>query len=375
VKTFEYRLRPNRKQAEALMEVLIASRKLYNAGLEELVTHFQETGSHLHRYEHDKQHGKAAHPDLPAVVVDTTLDRLHRSFGHFFRGLRGGRKVGFPRFKRENRWNTIQLRDCQHTLTGSYFHAPRQCGGDIRVNVHQPLEGRFKFGRLVLRPSGWYLQCVCETEPMPLPALDNAVGLDMRLTYLVADSTGKRIRNPKNLQRGQAKLAKAQQRFSRCRKGSRRCRKAARNVARQHERIANQRKDLLHKISRQYVDGFQTIAVEDLKPANMLRNHSLARAISDASWGRLRQMLASKAAEAGRQLVAVPPHYTSQECSACRARVEKSLSVRTHVCPHCGYVADRDVNAALNILKAAQAALARTGPSPTGREGLDGSIQ
>ncbi len=241
--------------------------------------------------------------------------------------------------------------------------------------MHRPLEGAFKFARFVLRPSGWYLQCVCETEPTPLPILDNAVGLDMGITYLVADSTGRRRKNPKDLQRSALKLAKAQRRLCRCPKGSRRRRKAGRVVARHHERIANQRKDTLHKISREYVNEYQLIAVEDLRPANMVRNHSLARAISDASWGMLRQMLANKAADAGRQLVAVPPHYTSQKCSACQAVVQKSLSVRTHVCPHCGYVADRDVNAALNILEAAAAALARTGPSPTGGEGLGRNAQ
>jgi putative transposase len=368
-------MRPNRLQKQALMEVLIASRRLYNAGLEELVSTYEETGKHLHLYEQDKRHGKAAHPDLPAVVVDTTLKRLHRSFAHFFRGRSEGRRVGFPRFKGASRWNTIQLRDSQHALKGSYFHAPRQCGGKIRVNAHRPLSGVFKFARLVLRPSGWYLQCVCETEPTPLPTLDNAVGLDMGITYLVADSTGRRRKNPKNLQKSAGKLAKAQRRLARCKKGSQRRRKAVRMVARHHERIASQRQDTLHKISREYVNAYQVIAIEDLKPASMVKNHCLARAISDASWGQLRQMLAHKAAEAGRQLVAVPPRYTSQQCSGCGMHVQKSLSVRTHVCPHCGYVADRDVNAAVNILKVAQATLARTGPSPTGGEGLNRSVQ
>jgi putative transposase len=375
MRTFEYRMRPNRLQKQALMEVLIASRRLYNAGLEELVSTYEETGKPMHLYEQDRRHGKAEHPDLPAVVVDTTLKRLHRSFAHFFRGKSEGKAVGFPRFKGARRWDTIQLRDAQHTLKGNYFHAPRQCGGKIRVNVHRPHAGVFKFARFVLRPSGWYLQCVCETEPTPLPPKYNAIGLDLGLTYLVADSTGRRRQNPKNLQQSAGKLSAAQRRLARCKKGSRRRRKSVRVVARHHERIASQRTDTLHKISREYVNAYQMIAIEDLKPANMVKNHSLARAIADAAWGQLRQMLAHKAAEAGRQLVAVPPHYTSQRCSACGMYVQKSLSVRTHVCPHCGQVADRDVNAAENILAVAQATLARTGPSPTGGEGLDRNVQ
>src|SRR5690242_13245556 len=108
MKTFEYRLRPNRKQEQQLLGVLIASRKMYNSCLEELITHYKETGKYLHLYEQDKRHGKQAHPDLPAVVVDTTLKRLHRSFTNFFQGRKEGRKVGFPRFKGANAWNTIQ---------------------------------------------------------------------------------------------------------------------------------------------------------------------------------------------------------------------------------------------------------------------------
>jgi len=160
VKTFEYRLRPNQKQVQALMAVLIASRNLYNQGLEELITHYQETGKYLHLYEQDKRHGSKEHPDLPAVVVDTVLKRLHRSFTHFFQGRKAGRKVGFPRFKSAHAWNTLQFRDATSSLHGKYFHAPKHCGGRIRVIVHRPLEGKFKFARIVLRPSGWYLQCV-----------------------------------------------------------------------------------------------------------------------------------------------------------------------------------------------------------------------
>jgi putative transposase len=105
----------------------------------------------------------------------------------------------------------------------------------------------------------------------------------------------------------------------------------------------------LHKASRSYVDRYQMIAIEHLHPANMVRNHCLAFAIADASWGMFRQLLEAKAASAGRQVIAVAPHYTSQKCSHCGEYVQKSLSVRTHVCPFCGYIADRDENAARNI--------------------------
>jgi putative transposase len=373
MKTFEYRMRPNKKQEQALMSVLLASRKMYNACLEELITHYQETGKYLHLYEQDKRHGKKEHPDLPAVVVDTTLKRLHRSFTNFFRGRKEGRKVGFPRFKGAHAWNTIQFRDAANCLDNGRFKAPAQMGGRIRVIVHRPLEGTFKFARLVLRPSGWYLQCLCETSPEPLSKKDTAVGLDMGIRYLVADSNGYVIDNPKHARKSAKQLAKAQRRLSKCKKGSNRRKKAKKQVARIYEHVGNQRKDTLHKASHHYIKHYQTMVIEDLKVANMVRNHWLAFSIADASWGMFRQFLENKAESAGRQVIAVAPHYTSQKCSSCGEYVQKSLSVRTHVCPFCGYLADRDENAARNILQRGLQVLARTEPSLSRREGPEQS--
>src|SRR5436305_10454107 len=157
MKTFEYRLRPNKAQEQVLKQILMTSRQLYNACLEELIAHYRETGKHLHLYEQDKRHGKKAHPDLPAVVVDTTLKRLHRSFTNFFRGRKAGRTIGFPRFKNTNAWNTIQFRDATNHLDGRYFVAPKLSGVRIRVVLHRPVDGTFNFARILLRPSGWYL--------------------------------------------------------------------------------------------------------------------------------------------------------------------------------------------------------------------------
>jgi putative transposase len=124
-----------------------------------------------------------------------------------------------------------------------------------------------------------------------------------------------------------------------------------------------------HKASHHYVKYYQTIVIEDLKVANMVQNQCLAFSIADASWGLFRQYLESKAESANRQVIAVAPHYTSQKCSQCGEYVQKSLSVRTHVCPFCGYVADRDTNAARNILQRGLEVLARTEPSSREREG------
>jgi putative transposase len=350
-KVFEYRLRPTRTQEAALAKVLAGTRQMYNAALAEWKEHFERTGKYLSRFSQDKGYNKATYPDLPAVVVDTTLSRLHYALNRFFKRRKQGDRCGFPRFKSANQWHSIEFRDANNHLKGRYFQAGKICGGKIRTVVHRPLEGTFKVARIVKRPSGWYLQCVCEVEPKPLPATGKAIGLDMGLKSLVADSEGNTVPHPQHLKKELKNLAHSQRLLCRKQKGSRRRKKQARIVARRHERIANRRKDFLHKLARRYVEQYDTIVIEDLNVAGMIRNRHLARSILDASWSMFRQLLAYKAENAGRKLIAVPARFTSQKCSACGEYVEKSLSVRTHVCPSCGYVDDRDVNAARNILR------------------------
>ena len=295
-------------------------------------------------------HGTKEHPDIPAVLVDTTIKRLHRSFDNFFRGRKDGENIGFPRFKGPNRWHSLQFRDARsHNIEGCYFKAPQKLGGRIRFNKHREIEGKLKFCRIVRRPSGWYLQAVCEDVPKPLPANDNVIGLDFGITHLIADSDGNKVANPQHLKKSLKRLARAQRILSRRKKGGQRWKKAAHSVARIYEHIGNQRKDYLHKTARQYVNAYGTIILEDLRPKNMAKDRRFARAIIDSSWGMLRNYIEVKAEKAGRQVIAVPPHYTSQKCSECGELVQKALSVRTHVCPHCGHVECRDTNAAKNI--------------------------
>lgn len=350
-KVFEYRLRPNRQQEQTLMSVLIGSRRMYNAALAEWKEHLDATGKYLSLYTQDKRYNKDTYPDLPAVVVDTTLKRLHRALDRFFKYRQRGEACGFPRFKSAERWHSIEFRDCHNALHGRYFQAGKLCGGKLRTVVHRPLTGNFRFARIIKRPSGWYLQCVCEVEPQPLPPTGKVVGLDMGITSLVADSEGRTVPHPKHLKAELKNLAHSQRLLARKQTGSKRRRKQAHVVARRHERIANRRKDTLHKLAREYVNGFDMIAVEDLNVSGLVQNHHLARSISDAAWSAFRQILTNKAASAGRRVIAVAPHFTSQKCSGCGDYVSKSLSVRTHVCPYCGLVDDRDVNAAKNILR------------------------
>ncbi len=332
------------------MKVLIASRQMYNAALAEWKQHLDETGKYLHIYEQDKRYNKTTYPNVPAVVTDQVMKRLHRGLTRFFIFRKRGDACGFPRFKGANQWHSIEFRDATNYLKDKRFHAGKQCGGPIRTVVHRPLEGKFKFARIIKRPSGWYLQCICDVDTQPLPAIGSVIGLDVGITSFLADSDGHLIENPQHLKAELKNLAHSQRILCRRQKGSHRRKKQVHVVARRHERIANRRKDFLHKTAHQYVQQYGTIYIEDLNIAGMMRNHRLARAIVDASWSAFRLILEGKAERAGRRVIAVAPQYTSQKCSECGAYVEKSLSVRTHVCPFCGLIEDRDINAARNIL-------------------------
>lgn len=356
IRTYEFRLRPTKLQEDALWLQLRLTRELYNQGLQELVEHYGKTKKHINLFAHGKLHGLKQHPLIHSHIVDTTLKRLHRSFENFFRRCKqGAKEKGFPRFKSSNRWHSLQFRDSvSNYVSDNYFIAPKKCGGRIRFNRHRDIEGIQKHSIILHRMSGWYLQVVCEVDDKSklLPKTGKFIGLDFGLKSLVTDSDGNKVENPRYLKWSLKKLAILQQRAAKKKKGSNRRKKAVRLIVRHYERISNRRKDYLHKTARKIVNENDIICLEDLRIDGMVHGYaSVSRAVYDASWSMLRQMIEVKAESAGREVIAVPPQYTSQKCSSCGELVQKSLSERTHCCPHCGYTDCRDTNAAKNILR------------------------
>jgi putative transposase len=209
-------------------------------------------------------------------------------------------------------------------------------------------------------PAGrWFVTFHADVpDPAPLPATGKNVGVDVGLTYFAALSTGEKIGHPKDWERHERRLKRYQRRLARCQNGSANHAKVAAKVARAHSRVADARGDFLHKASTALVRRFELIAVEDLNVAGMVRNRSLARAISCAGWGKFRTMLEYKAGRYGRTVVAVDRWYpSSKTCSACGYMLAAlRLGTRHWTCPDCGTRHDRDVNAAKNILAAGLAA-------------------
>ena len=355
MRTYKYRLYPTTEQAIVLDRWLWLCRQLYNACLEQRIAAYKMQRKSISRFaqQHELVDLKAGCPEFREIGSHVLYDVVHRvdiSFQRFFK-----HGAGHPKFQGRNQYESFTLPDragwkllaSRIRLTGC---------GEVRVRLSRPIQGIIKNVTIKRTRSGrWFVCFSCDAVPAKVyPETAAPVGLDLGLSTLVTTSDGEKLGDTRFLKRKLHKLRRAQRHVARQKRGSNRRRKSVRNLARLHERIADQRRDMHHKVSTALVQKYGLIAHEAITPAFMLANPHTARAASDAGWSQLLRFLQWKSAEAGRDLVAVDPYNTSQACSACGALVPKPLSQRTHICP-CGTVLDRDHNAALNILKLAQA--------------------
>ena len=264
-------------------------------------------------------------------------------------------KKGFPKFKK--RGNSVEYKqsgwklseDRKYlNLTDGFKIGRLKLVGSRDLNFYQ-IE-QIKRVRLVRRADGYYAQfCVDVDRRESITPSLRATGLDVGLNHFYTDAQGEVVENPRYLRKSERKLKKLQRKVSKRKKGSANRRKAIKRLARKHLQVSRQRKDFAVKTARCVVWSNDLIAYEDLQVRNMVKNHKLAKSISDASWSMFRDWVEYFGKVYGKVTVAVPPHYTSQICSSCGILVKKTLSTRTHVCK-CGCVLDRDHNAALNIL-------------------------
>src|SRR5438270_6250777 len=238
--------------------------------------------------------------------------------------------------------------------------------GLLKIKLHRLVGGTIKTVTLKRVGQRWYVVIVCEVDVVPLPATGQAVGIDLGLASFLMTDTGKPVDHPQPLRAARARLRRAQRSLARKKRGSRRRQKQRRRVARLHEKIANVRRDFQHQTAHKLIVAFDVLCHEDLQVKNMVRNHALARSISDAAWGQFIAILVGKAAGAGRQTVAVNPRDTSQTC-VCGEPVPKDLSERWHHCPRCGLSLPRGQVSAMLIKALGLEMLANTsglGSSP-----------
>jgi putative transposase len=210
--------------------------------------------------------------------------------------------------------------------------------------------------RIVQRADGYYVQFTVKVARCIVhQPTGKQVGIDVGLKAYYTDSEGKTVDNPRHYRKAEQKLKRLQRHLSRTQKKSANRKKARKHLARAHLQVQRQREDFARKTASTLVSSHDLIAYEDLQIRNMVKNHHLAKSIHDAGWGRFLAWVKAYGVVHHIQVIAVAPHFTSQECSACATLVKKSLSVRTHICPSCGFVLDRDQNAARNILAKARA--------------------
>jgi len=360
-KTSQCKLKPTPDQERELERVVPCCRALYNCALEQRLTWWRRgPGRNATRFQQEAelQEMRAAFPDYAAIhshVLQDTRARLARAYQDFFRRLAAGEQPGFPRFQGHNRSHSFT---CKEYGTGARldtgFLVLSKLGRSA-VRWSRPLVGNSKTVTISREADGWYACVSCAEVPVhPVPLAGRETGIDVGLKVFLIPADGEGVENPRHYRKAETPLQKAQRRLSRKKKGSKRRTKARPLLARKHQKVRRQRQDFHHKVARYLVRHYDLIAREDLRVAKLVRNHPLAKSISDAGWSSFRPTLEYKAACAGTHVIVVAPHYTSQDCSSCGKRVENSLSVRTHVCPFCGFIADRDHNAAMNMLRAGQ---------------------
>jgi putative transposase len=263
-------------------------------------------------------------------------------------------KKGYPQFKKFSR--SVEYKTSGWKISSDKRHLTFTDGfaaGTFKLvgshDLHFYASDEIKRVRVIRRADGYYVQFSISVERVEdVVPTGKAVGLDVGLNHFYTDSTGATVPNPRHLRQSEKALKRAQKRVSRKKKGSAN-RKKAINRGRKHLKVSRQRKDFAIKTALCVVKSSDFIAYEDLQVRNMVKNHKLAKSISDVAWSQFAQWLQYLGKVYGKTVVAVTPQYTSQDCSTCGTTVKKSLSVRTHVCS-CGTVLDRDHNAAVNIL-------------------------
>ena len=363
-KAYRFRAYPSHEQKSLLDRQMYLSKRLYNLLLEKSQSHYKDYGKTFTKYDMNKWMTslKKKNPEfreLYSQASQNVADRVAKAYQNFFRRVRERKKnksvkVGFPRFKK-----FVSSITYPQAYNGC-LHLERKRAeflkiGRINFVNHREIEGNIKTASIKKTKSGeWYVTISTEFEDTP--TFNNGkpkVGIDLGIKEYATLSDGKKIPNPKILKKMEMRFKDAQRELSQRKKGGKNRRKSIQKIARISEHIARQREDYLHKLSDNLVNSYSFIAYEELNIVGMVRNHSLAKSITDVSWAQFIQFLCYKAESAGCRVVGVNPKNTSKMCNECGNIQETPLSERTYLCGKCSMSMDRDLNAAKNILNRA----------------------
>lgn len=379
LKAYRYRIYPTKSQISTLNRHLEICRHVYNDTLAYRKQSWETSKTHTSLFDTNKllPQWKKDHPEYKEVfsqVLQNSQVRVDLAYKAFFRRVKSGENPGYPRFKGYGRYDSITYPQLGFKISPETGDIHLSKIGTIKTTFHREPEGTPKTLTVRKTPTGkWYVSIVYEHSPHVCPSEnDNVVGIDVGISSFATLSDGTHIKNPKFYEVEEKSLAKSQRKLSKLDNGTLARTRQQKVVARIHERIHHKRDDFAHKLSRKFVEAYGIICIEDLDINSMVSKEnknsttSLSKRISDASWNTFMNYLVYKAEEAGRTVIKVDPRNTSQMCSRCGKLPPKvkSLSDRVHLCTYCGYKEDRDVNAAINIMRLGLQSLAKPHRSP-----------
>lgn len=381
-RTFTLQLKPTPRQVVALEDLFAFQRELYNAAIEERSGAYRWEKRGVYKREQYKQLTGWDDPRLKrfgVVAARGSLFRVDRAFKAFFRRVKAGETPGYPRFKSDGRFKSVEW-DCSQSgwSVVDRTHLRVTGVGHIKVALRKGQRGVSGIPKtLTIRKRGGkyeaFVFCQAE-EHQPRESTGKESGLDVGIASFATLSDGEQFENPRWFRESEANLTAKQRKRARHKRGSSRNKELNRQVGMTHQKIANQRKDFHHKLSKQLVARFDLIVVEDLAIENMVKSPKpkpdgeggylpngkaakggLNKSIADAGWGQFVRMIGYKAEDAGVQLVRVEPRHTSQRCHECGHTAKANRVTQAEFrCQRCGHTAHADVNAAKNILRLGQ---------------------
>jgi putative transposase len=369
---FEFKVKGTKTQDRAIDEAIRTAQFVQNKCLRYWMDNEKVNRAELYRYNTELRANFPFVKDLNSHATQASVERCWSAIARFYdnckRKVKG--KKGYPKFKKN-------CRSVEYKTSGWKLLSPKRIQftdkkgiGTLKLIGTWDLgfysEEQIKRVRLVKRADGYYCQFILSVDvKVKTEPTNNTIGLDVGLESFYTDDQGNKVKNPRFLRKGEKKLKKLQKRLSKKQKGSVNRGKARQRLSKAHLRISRQRKEYAKRVAYCVIHSNDVVVYEDLRVRNLVKNHCLAKSINDVAWYQFREWLEYFGRKYGKITIAVPPHYTSQNCSNCGKTVKKSLSTRTHVCS-CGCVLDRDENAAKNILRIGLSTVGHTGTQACG---------